>query len=100
MRPMYDILGDLAAQWKSLDTNTQQYIALTSAGANQLNNFLALMNNFEHATAATNTALNSAGSAAQENSRYMESLEAKNIGLAKRICGEALRALSTCEGND
>ena len=32
MRPMYDILGDLAAQWKSLDTNTQQYIALTSAG--------------------------------------------------------------------
>lgn len=100
MRPMYDILGDLAAQWKSLDTNTQQYIALTSAGANQLNNFLALMNNFEHATAATDTALNSAGSAAQENSRYMESLEAKNIGLAKRICGEALRVLSTCEGND
>lgn len=32
MRPMYDILGELAGQWDSLDTNTQQYIALTSAG--------------------------------------------------------------------
>lgn len=32
MRPMYDILGELAGQWGSLDTNTQQYIALTSAG--------------------------------------------------------------------
>lgn len=32
MRPMYDILGELAGQWDTLDTNTQQYIALTSAG--------------------------------------------------------------------
>ena len=44
---------------------------------NQLNNFLALMNNFDHAAEATATALNSTGSAAEENVRYMESLEAK-----------------------
>ena len=75
MRSMYDILGDLAGKWNTLDTNTQQYIALTSAGSNQLNNFLALMNNFSHATEATETALNSAGSAARENSAYMESLD-------------------------
>ena len=35
------------------------------------------MNNFEHAVEATEIALNSAGSAANENSRYMESLNAK-----------------------
>ena len=35
------------------------------------------MDNFGTATEATATALNSAGSAARENSRYMESLEAK-----------------------
>ena len=35
------------------------------------------MNNFDHAIEATETALNSAGSAARENSRYMEGLEAK-----------------------
>jgi len=35
------------------------------------------MNNFEHATEATTTALNSQGSAVQENNRYMESIQAK-----------------------
>lgn len=35
------------------------------------------MQNFEHAIKATETAYNSAGSAAQENAAYMESLEAK-----------------------
>ena len=34
------------------------------------------MNNFEHATSATATSMDSAGSATQENSRYMESLNA------------------------
>ena len=35
------------------------------------------MNNFDHAVEATETALNSAGSAARENEKYMEGLEAK-----------------------
>ena len=73
----YELLGKLAGQWDTLDTNTKNYIASTIAGTNQLNNFLALMNNFDHAVEATETALNSAGSAAEENSRYMEGLEAK-----------------------
>ena len=73
----YELLGNLAEKWDTLDTNTKNYIASTIAGTHQLNNFLALMNNFDHAIEATNTALNSAGSAAQENSRYMEGLEAK-----------------------
>ena len=34
------------------------------------------MQNFNHAASATETALNSAGSAARENARYMEGLEA------------------------
>lgn len=77
MRDTYDILKDLSGQWDSLDRNTQNYIALTSAGSNQLNAFLALMNGFDHAVSATETALNSAGSATKENAKYMESLDAK-----------------------
>ena len=73
----YELLGNLAEKWDTIDTNTKNYIASTIAGTNQLNNFLALMNNFDHAVEATEVALNSAGSAAQENSRYMEGLEAK-----------------------
>ena len=75
MRSTYDILADLASKWGSLDKNTQQYIAITSAGTNQLNNFLALMNNFDHAAEATATSMSSAGSAMRENEAFQESLE-------------------------
>lgn len=73
----YELLKDLAGGWTGLEKNTQKYIATTIAGTTQLNNFLALMNNFDHAIDATNTALNSAGSAAKENEAYMAGLEAK-----------------------
>ena len=45
--------------------------------ANQSQNLAAIMDNFDTAIAATETALNSQGSAAQENERYMESFEGK-----------------------
>lgn len=77
LRSSYDIFSDLADVWDTLDTNTQNYIASVQAGTNQFQNFAALMQNFSHATEATETALNSAGSAAAENDRYMESLNAK-----------------------
>lgn len=77
LRSSFDILTDLSKQWGNLDKNTQNYIALTSAGSNQLNAFLALMNNFSHATDAAKTALESQGSAMRENSAYMESIQAK-----------------------
>ena len=77
IRSTYDILADLSKQWNSLSKNQQQYIALTSAGSNQVENFNALMSNFATAVSATETAENSAGSATKENSKYMESLSAK-----------------------
>lgn len=52
------------------------------------------MQNFQHAVDATNTALNSAGSAAEENSRYMESLEAKQQALSAEFEDFANRVLS------
>lgn len=77
LRSSYELLGELAEKWDGLDGNTQKYIATTLAGTTQLNNFLALMNNFDHATEATNTALNSQGSALNENASYMESVRAQ-----------------------
>lgn len=73
----YDLLAGLAEKWDTLDNNSQKYIATTIAGTTQLNNFLALMNNFDHAVSATNKALESQGSAMRENSAYMESIQAK-----------------------
>lgn len=77
LRSSYEIFSDLAEIWDTLDTNTQNYIASQQAGTNQFQNFAALMSNFSTAAEATSIALNSAGSATQENSRYMESLNAK-----------------------
>ena len=77
LRSSYDILHDLSKQWDSLDKNTQNYIALTSSGSNQLNNFLSLMRGFDHAVAATDTAINSAGSSAKENERFLGGLSSK-----------------------
>ena len=73
----YDLLAGLSEKWETLDNNSQKYIATTIAGTTQLNNFLALMNNFDHAVGATNKALESQGSAMRENSAYMESIQAK-----------------------
>ncbi len=77
----YELLSDLSGKWSGLSSDTQKYIATTIAGTTQLNNFLALMNNFSHATAATDKALDSSGSAMRENERYMGGLEAQTTAL-------------------
>ena len=78
----YEILKELSGVWNQLDGNSQKYIATTIAGTTQLNNFLSLMKNFGHATEATATAIDSTGSAANENGKYMEGLN--TMGPLKR----------------
>ena len=81
LRPTFEIFKDLAEKWPTLTTNQRDYIALTQAGANQTANFVALMDNFEAALNAEETAMKSSGSAARENAAYMESLEAQTTQL-------------------
>jgi hypothetical protein len=81
LRDSYDILKDLAAVWPNLTRNQQAEFALAQAGANQTQNFTALMDNFQVAIDATATAMDSAGSAMKENASYMESLEAQTTQL-------------------
>lgn len=84
MRSTYDILKDLyegvegqSKAWKELSTVEQAAIGEALAGKNQYNVLTSVMTNFSSAISATETALNSAGSATRENAAYMESLEAK-----------------------
>ena len=77
IRSTYDILEDLSKQWDNLSKNEQEYIALTSAGSNQVQNFSALMENFSVAIDATTTAYDSAGSAAAENEKAMDTIDKK-----------------------
>ena len=107
LRDSYDILKDLAAVWPTLTRNQQAEFALAQAGANQTQNFTALMNNFQVAIDATATAMDSAGSAMKENTSYMESLEAQTTQLKatfqdfannvidKELVSSALKGLNT-----
>lgn len=72
-----DILESLSVRWDTLSAAQQQNIGVVVAGRYQLSRFLALMNNWKTSVDATNTSLNSSGSATRENSKYMESLEAR-----------------------
>ena len=82
LRSHYDILGDLAEKWDSLSENQQKYIALTSAGARQQQNFVALMSNWGNVAEATTKAYNSLGSAQRENEKVMDSV-AKKVEILK-----------------
>ena len=52
-------------------------LGTTLAGKNQYKVLASVMSNFSTATEATTAALNSSGSAARENAKYMESIESK-----------------------
>lgn len=76
LRSLYDILTDVAKIWSTLTTNEKDYYLNQQAGANQTQNLAAALNNFEGVQKAYTLAMNSAGSAAAENDRYMESINA------------------------
>ncbi|WP_431785778.1 phage tail tape measure protein [Paenibacillus lactis] len=77
VRTATELLEELASKWNSLSSEQQQNTAVGLAGRFQLTRFLALMQNYNIALNATETSLNSQGSAMTENERYMQSLEAK-----------------------
>lgn len=77
VRPVSDIIEDLAGNWTTLTDEQRQNLGVTLAGRFQLTRFLALMNNFEIAQSATATAINSSGSAMKEQEKYADSLEAR-----------------------
>lgn len=85
MKPVNDILGELAGKWQGLTSEQQQNIGVTIAGRNQLSRFLAYMNNWQMGLDATNAGLNSSNSAMKEQGTYMQSFEAKVNALKTRF---------------
>lgn len=76
LRSLFDVLSDLSQKWDGLTDNERKYFANIQAGANQSQQLLSLMLNFDTALDATATAYDATGSAMRENERYMESIEA------------------------
>ena len=81
LRSLYDVMSDLAPMWDSLSKNEQSYFMQQQAGARQSQNLAALLSNFNSVQEATKLAYNSSGSAAAENAKVLEGLEAKTAAL-------------------
>ena len=81
LRSLYDVMSDLAPKWNSLSKNEQSYFMQQQAGVRQSQNLAALLSNFKGVQEATALAYNSSGSAAAENAKVLESLDAKTTAL-------------------
>lgn len=81
LRPVGDILKDLAAQWNNLSDAQKQQLAFDSAGMYRKNTFIALMNSYNDVLANNEQAINSQGVAEQKQAIYMDSMTAAVQGL-------------------
>lgn len=75
MKNTYEFLTDLHKEWGNLNNEQKTAIALQFGGKNQMEVFMATMNNFETAIKATNTAMDAQGSASRENAKAIDSLQ-------------------------
>lgn len=94
LKSTFDVLYELKPKWDAMTDAQRVALGDTIAGQNQYKVLASVMSNFQHAIDATNTALESAGSAAKENAAYMESLEAKENALKAEFEDFANRVLS------
>lgn len=94
IKSTFEIFSDLKDDWDSMTNAEKQALAITYAGQTQFEVFAAVMNNFQTAIDATTTAFNSAGSAMQENEKYMDSVEAKENKLKAEFEDFSNRVLS------
>ena len=76
-RSTYEIMKDIADIWDELDSKAQADLLETVAGKMRANAVSALISNFEQVEKATEAAYNSAGTAAKENEKYMNSMQGK-----------------------
>lgn len=72
----FDVLKQISEQWDNMTTSEKTAIASTLAGKTRFSVFTSVLSNFDDAIKATNTSINSQGSAMKENERYMNSLQA------------------------
>lgn len=77
MKNTFELLQELAPIYQKATTAEKAYITETIAGKYQAQNAAAILNNFSVAVKATETALNSEGSAMNENAKVLDSIEGK-----------------------
>lgn len=77
LKSPYEILKDLSEVYPTLTEAEKAYYTELIAGKNRAQVAAAILNNFSTAIQATETAYNSAGSAAIENAKVLDSIQGK-----------------------
>lgn len=88
-------MSDLSQIWEDLSDAERQSLGTVLAGKNQYKVLASVMTNFATATNATTTALNSSGSAAEENAKYLESIEARVTAVSAAFQQMALKTIDS-----
>lgn len=94
-RPLNEILSDLSVKWKTMTETQKIATAQVVAGQHKYNDFISLLNNFDMATEATATAMDSLNSASIENEKYLQSIEGRMASLKATMQGFALNFISS-----
>ena len=76
LRDTGEVMEEIGAKWRDMTSEQQKYLAQTMAGQRQMNNLIALFDNWETYSEMLNTSLNAEGTLNEKNERYMESLTA------------------------
>lgn len=73
----YEIMKGIAQVWDELSSIDQANLLETIAGKNRANDVAALLSNWQNVEAAVKSASEAEGSAARENSKYVDSLKGR-----------------------
>lgn len=85
LKNTFELLETLAPIYQEATAAEKAYITETIAGKYQSQNAAAILNNFGTAISATETALNSQGSAMTENEKVLESIKGKLSQLSSQF---------------
>ena len=75
LKDTYDILGELAGKWDNLTKNAQSVLLNKVAGKQRMDVLSSILTNWESVEGSVETAMQSSGSAAQEQAAYLESIQ-------------------------
>lgn len=78
LRSTYDILKELSGEWKNLTKNQQTFLMSEAAGKQRSDVFASIMTNFKGVEKSIESANDAFGSAEEEQSRYLKSIEGKS----------------------
>lgn len=76
-RNLDEVFLELSSKWKSLDRNTQRYIATIAAGSRQQSRFIAMMEDYDRTMELVSVAQDSAGRSEQQFAKYQDTVEYK-----------------------